>query len=60
MAAEGFDRTDKLERDRKTMILIAHDFFHSWRQVLYHQYGGSVTEELTLRFWEHVGKNTAA
>lgn len=60
MAAEGFDRANKLERDWKTMILIAHDFFHSWRQVLYRQYGESVTEELTLGFWEQVGKKTAA
>ncbi|MFZ5634035.1 MAG: L-2-amino-thiazoline-4-carboxylic acid hydrolase [Bacillota bacterium] len=56
---EGSDRLNKLERDWKTMILIAHDFFHNWRQTLYERYGEEVMEELTLRFWELVGKNTA-
>lgn len=60
MASENLDRLQKLDRNWKTMILIAHDFFHNWRQAVCERYGEEVMEELTLRFWELVGKNTAA
>lgn len=54
------DRLQKLEREWKTMVKIAHDFFHNWRQAVCEKYGDQDLEELTLRFWELVGKNTAA
>ncbi|MFZ5649938.1 MAG: L-2-amino-thiazoline-4-carboxylic acid hydrolase [Bacillota bacterium] len=60
MASGNMDRLQKLEREWKTMILIAHDFFHNWRQAVCERYGEQAMEELTLRFWELVGKNTAA
>lgn len=60
MAPEKSDSLKKLERDWRTMILIAHNFFHCWRQAVYERYGEGAMEELTLRFWELVGGNTAA
>ena len=60
MEGKGFNTADRLDRDWRTMILIAHDFFHCWRQAVCEKYGESQMEELTLRFWDLVGKNTAA
>lgn len=60
MASGNVESLQKLEREWKTMILIAHDFFHSWRQAVFEKYGEQAMDELTLRFWELVGKNTAA
>lgn len=60
MTSDNVDRLKKLERDWKTMIMISHDFFHNWRQAVYEKYGEEAMEELTLRFWELVGGNTAA
>jgi len=56
---QGSERLFNVERDWRTMILIAHDFFHCWRNLVRGKYGDSAAEELTLKFWEEIGKNTA-
>lgn len=59
MTGAGDEKLARLERDWKTMILIAHDFFHAWRRVVAEKYGEAEMEELTEKFWELVGRNTA-
>ena len=48
----------RLERDWRSMIFIAHDFFHRWRQVVEEKYGVEEAEGLIIRFWELVGEGT--
>ncbi|AGL00654.1 L-2-amino-thiazoline-4-carboxylic acid hydrolase [Desulfoscipio gibsoniae] len=60
MTIQENKRQQKLERDWKTMIVISHDFFHSWRRAVSEKYGDAAMEQLTYRFWELIGQNTAA
>ncbi|GAB6171125.1 hypothetical protein JCM15765_06030 [Paradesulfitobacterium aromaticivorans] len=48
----------RLEKDWRSMIFIAHDFFHRWRQVVEEKYGVEAAEGLITRFWELVGEGT--
>ena len=48
----------RLEKDWRSMIFIAHDFFHRWRQVVEEKYGVEEAEGLITRFWELVGEGT--
>ena len=57
--AELNSNVKKLERDWRTMILISHDFFHRWRQVIEEKYGPEESMNLANRFWELVGEGTA-
>lgn len=53
------DDLKRLEKDWRSMIFIAHDFFHRWRQVVEEKYGTEEAAALTNRFWELVGVGTA-
>lgn len=50
---------DSKVRDWKTMIVISHNFYHSWRKAVEEKYGKDEASELELRFWELVGEDTA-
>lgn len=50
---------DSKLRDWKTMIIVSHDFFHQWRKAVAEKYGKEEADNLTIRFWELVGENTA-
>lgn len=50
---------DEAERYWRQMVRIAHDFFHTWRQVVAARLGEETARELELAFWEQVGLNTA-
>lgn len=52
------DDLKRLEKDWRSMIFIAHDFFHRWRQVVEEKYGADEGAALVNRFWELVGIGT--
>ena len=52
------DDLKRLEKDWRSMIFIAHDFFHRWRQVVEEKYGTDEAAVLVNRFWELVGVGT--
>lgn len=58
MSLDSEDAYKRLEKDWRSMIFIAHDFFHRWHQVVEEKYGKEEAEGLTLRFWELVGQGT--
>ncbi|WP_206809298.1 L-2-amino-thiazoline-4-carboxylic acid hydrolase [Paradesulfitobacterium ferrireducens] len=58
MSLNSEDAYKRLEKDWRSMIFIAHDFFHRWRQVVEEKYGKEEAEGLILRFWELVGQGT--
>lgn len=58
MTEKGADAVKKLENDWRSMIFIAHDFFHRWRQVVEEKYGKEKAVALVDRFWELVGQGT--
>jgi len=50
---------EALIKNWRGMIVVGHDFFHCWRQVLLEEVGGGKTEELVLKFWQKVANVTA-
>lgn len=60
MTTQDNQKQQRLERDWKTMVIISHDFFHSWRRAVAEKYGDAEMDQLTIRFWELIGQNTAA
>ncbi len=52
------DKVKRLEKDWRSMIFIAHDFFHRWRQVVEERYGAEEGAELVNLFWQAVGGGT--
>lgn len=56
---EEIDKTiGKLEKEWRSMIVISHDIFHCWRQVVEERLGSEAASELVNRFWELVGQGT--
>ncbi|KLU61274.1 hypothetical protein CEB3_c24940 [Peptococcaceae bacterium CEB3] len=58
MTEKRADAVKQLEKDWRSMIFIAHDFFHRWRQVIEEKYGKEEAVALVDRFWELVGQGT--
>lgn len=58
MCEESSKALTKLEKDWRSMILISHDMFHCWRQVVEEKLGPEGASELIDRFWELVGQGT--
>lgn len=50
---------EKLEKEWRSMIVISHDMFHSWRKVVEKRLGSEEASELINQFWELVGEGTA-
>ncbi|MEW6424064.1 MAG: L-2-amino-thiazoline-4-carboxylic acid hydrolase [Bacillota bacterium] len=51
-------QVETLTRSLRTLIWIAHDFFHCWRRAVQEKYGEEAAAGLTERFWQLVGRRT--
>ncbi|MDT3698674.1 MAG: L-2-amino-thiazoline-4-carboxylic acid hydrolase [Thermincola sp.] len=57
--SENVDKTSiRQEKEWRSMIVISHDIFHCWRQVVEEKLGPKEAVELVDRFWERVGEGT--
>lgn len=58
MCEESSKEVKRLEKEWRSMIIISHDIFHCWRQVVEEKFGVETASELVNLFWERVGEGT--
>lgn len=58
MCEESSKVLKKMEKEWRSMIIISHDIFHCWRQVVEERLGSEEAAELVNQFWELVGQGT--